>query len=193
MSNVALFITENFIKETTAIDGNVDTKYITIAIEDAQKMHILPILGTALYNEIAGQVTAGSVSANNQTLLNDYIQDALKYWVVYEGIDLFQYKITNKAVSTKTSDNSQPIPEVDVIRLMDRNKDKAEFFSERLTKYLVANITTYPLFNNPGSSYDTIHPNYDNYTTGWVLGNAPSTYGLKVDRGRNRCNNNCNE
>ena len=182
--SVALFITQQFIKDTTAIDGNVDDKYLLVAIEDAQKMHILPILGTALYNEIASQITAGSTTALNRTLLDDYIQDALKYWVVYEGIDLFHYKITNKAIMEKSSDNSQPVDQVDVIRLMDRNRDKAEFFSERLTKYLIENVSDYPLFDNPGSAYDTVRPNYNNYTIGWVLGDEKSTYNLDVDRGR---------
>lgn len=185
--SVALFITQQFIKDTTAIDGNVDDKYLLIAIEDAQKIHILPILGTALYNEIAGQITAGTTTALNRTLLDDYIQDALKYWVVYEGIDLFQYKITNKAIMEKSSDNSQSVEQVDVIRLMDRNKDKAEFFSERLTKYLYSNITSYPLFQNAGSAYDTIHPKNNNYTTGWVLDEGTNHYGLDVDYGDRGC------
>ena len=130
MANVALFVTPQFIKENTAIDGNVDDKYVAITIEDCQKMHIRPILGTALYDEIAAQILANTVTSANQALLNNYIQDALKYWILVEGIDLFIYKITNKSISKKNSDNSQPIEDLEVIRLMDRNKDKAEFFSQ---------------------------------------------------------------
>lgn len=176
----ALFIKEDYIKENTLIDENVDTKYITITIADAQRMHILPILGTALYNEISTQILNDNVSSANQTLLDDYIADALKYWVIFEGIDLFNYKVTNKAIMTKNSDNSQPIQQDDVIRLMDRNKDKAEFFSERITKFLCANESTYPLFINAGNDVDTVHPNRSNYNTGWVL--DTNTYGLDVDK-----------
>lgn len=180
---VALFITEQFIKDNTLIDGNVDMKYLTTTIADAQRLHILPILGTALYNEISTQIIAGTVSANNQTLLNDYIQDALKYWVIYEGIDLFIYKVTNKSISKKNSDNSNPIDQVDVIRLMDRNKDKAEWFSQRLTDYLLANTTTYPLYLNPGSSYDTIKPKVNNYDTGWNIDDTLDITGMDIDYG----------
>ena len=184
MATTALFVTEQFIKDNTLIDGNVDMKYITITIADAQRIHVMPILGTALYNELDTQIVAGTLTALNTTLLNDYIQDALKFWVIYEGIDLFTYHITNKNVSTKSSDNSQPIQQVDVIRLMDRNRDKAEFFSERVTKYLIENYTSYPLFENPGTGYDVVHPNRNNYTTGWALDNDNKTYGLPIDRGR---------
>jgi hypothetical protein len=181
-----LFVTEQFIKDNTLIDGNVDTKYLTVTIADAQRIHILPILGTALYNEIDGQIVAGTVTDLNNTLIVDYIQDALKYWVIYEGIDLFNYHVTNKNISTKTSDNSQPVQQVDVIRLMDRNKDKAEYFSERITKYLLANTTSYPLYSNAGSTIDTIHPKTNNFTTGWNLDSEQNNYGLPIDYGRER-------
>jgi len=176
----ALFISEQFIKENTPIDGNVDDKYITTSISDAQKMHIRPITGTALYNEISTQIVNGSVSVLNQTLLNEYLQDALKYWVLYEGLDIFQYKITNKAVVTKKSDDSSPVDTVDIVRLKDSFKDKAEFFSQLATKYLLANVILYPLFTNAGVTLDTIQPNYNNYTTGWNLDDMKSNYNLPV-------------
>ena len=184
MATTALFITEQFIKDNTLIDGNVDMKYITVTIADAQRMHILPILGTALYNELDAQIVAGTLTVLNTTLLNDYIQDALKYWVIYEGIDLFTYHITNKSVATKTSDNSSPVQQVDVIRLMDRNKDKAQFFSERVTRYLITNELLYPLYTDAGNDYDTVQPVINNYTCGWNLDDINKDYGLPIDYGR---------
>ena len=181
---VALFITEQFIKDNTIIDGNVDDKYITTTIADSQKIHILPLLGTALYNEINDQVVAGSVTSLNQTLLNNYIQDALKYWVLVEGMDVFQFKVTNKGIMTKSSDNSQPVAEVDVIRLMDRNRDKAEYFSQRVTNYLIANYVSYPLFVAPGSTYDTVVPKRNSFTGGWALDDVTVPRNVPIDYGR---------
>jgi hypothetical protein len=99
--SVALFINEQYIKDNSPINGNVDDKYIKSTIVMCQKVYILPILGTALYNEIATEINAGSVSANNTSLLNDYIVDALLYYVLSEGIALFTYKIENKSVVKK--------------------------------------------------------------------------------------------
>ena len=172
----ALFISEQFIKETSAIDENVDMKYIGITIDKCQKKYILDILGTGLYNELQTQILAGTVTSLNRTLLDNYIQDALKYWVLYEGIELFTYKITNKSIVTKTSENSQPIDLSVVTRLMDGYKDDAEFFSEKITKYLCANSSSYPLYLNPGNTIDTVYPNKNNYTTGWVLDNNINGY-----------------
>lgn len=186
MADEGLFLSEGYIKENTLIDDNVDAKYIRIVIADAQKIHVLPILGTALYNELSDQIIAGTVTSLNRTLLRDYIWDALKYWVIVEGIDIFTYKITNKSITKKDSDNSQPIDQDDVIRLIDRNRDKAEYYSQRITNYLVANCDSYPLYDNPGTTSDTVYPNRNNYQSGWNLDDVENTYGLPIDYGRLR-------
>lgn len=183
----ALFITEQFLKDNTPIDGNVDDKYLSITIADAQKIHIRKILGTALYNEISSQIIAGTVTSLNQTLLNDYIQDALKYWVLVEGMDVFHYKITNKAVMTKKSDDSIPVDTIDVVRLKDTYKDKAEYFSQQATNYLLANTSSYPLFLNAGNTLDTIIPNMNNYQTGWNLDSEKHNYKLPIAPSKYEC------
>lgn len=189
MADAALFITEQYLKDRTILDENVDAKYLRVTIEDCQTMRILPILGTALYDQIRSQILSGALTpatvSSNATLLKDYIQPALKFWVMVEMPDVINTKYTNKAVVNKNSDNSQPIEESGVIRQMDRFKDKAEFFSQRLTNYLYANTDTFPLFTNPGSAYDTVHPKSNNYQTGWAMDAEINTYGLDVDQGNN--------
>lgn len=168
-----LFITEQYIKETSIIDENVDMHLINQVIKEAQDIHIHPILGTGLYNDLITKIIADSTLASQtayKTLLDSYIQPALKYWVIYEGIDVFTYKFMNKSIVKKNSENSQPIDSGEVIRLMERWKNKAEWYSERLTKYLIANIETFTLYSNPGSTYDTIVPSKSNFDCGIYLG-----------------------
>jgi len=179
-----LFISASFIKANTNIDGNVDDKYIVNTIADAQKMHIRPIIGTALFDSISAQIIAGTTTSLNQGLLNNYIQDALKYWVLYEGVDVFHYKITNKAVMEKSSDNSQPVQTIDIIRIKDSFRDKAQFFSKQCSLYLLANIPLFPLFVNPGVTIDTVFPNVNNYTTGWNIDDKTTVHNIDVDKGQ---------
>ena len=47
-----LITSENYLKEYTNINKNVDMTIITPAIYEAQLTYILPILGTKLYNQI---------------------------------------------------------------------------------------------------------------------------------------------
>ena len=57
----------------------------------------------------------------------------------------------------------------EITRLTDKVKNDAEWYSERITRYLMENRTSYPLWNSPPSALDTIYPNATNYRTGMVL------------------------
>jgi len=165
-----LMISERTIKETSFIDENVDVNLIRTTIKTAQDIYITPILGTALYNEVLNQIDTNTLTTANTTLLDKYISLALLWWTLFEGVDVFTYKFRNKGILKETSEVSQTIGVDEVKRLMDSFRNKAEYYSERVTKFLYENQTTYPLINDAGSGVDTIHPNATNYNTGWYLG-----------------------
>ncbi len=54
------FISTQYVKENTIVDENVDEKYIRVAIQNAQKNQLIYIIGSGLYNEIAGQIQNNS-------------------------------------------------------------------------------------------------------------------------------------
>lgn len=169
MANI-LFISEQYVKDTSYIDENVDMKLLRSNILETQDIRILPILGSALYSELKTQVSAGTLTTLNRTLLDTYISPALKYWVLSDGAYFLQYKIMNKGIVTRNSENSQNIQVNELDRLTDFFKDRAEIYSQRVTNYLLENETSYPLYTNAGSGVDTIHPTFDNYTQNWYLG-----------------------
>jgi hypothetical protein len=171
MGQAILFITETFIKKYSNIDDNVDAQYITPVIDLVQKMYIRPILGTALYDELVTQITNDTVSANNVNLIENYIQDSMLYYVLSEGLPSFTYKIENKSVSTKTSDNATPVDNSIIQSEVARYKDRAEFFAQTLIDFLEANAddVNYNAYLNPGSAFNTVRPINNSYTTGWVL------------------------
>ena len=186
MTEIALFVTETYMKKHSNIDANVDAQYITPVIESVQDLYILPVLGTALYDEISAEIIAGSVSVANQDLLDRHVQKAILYYVLAEGLPSFNYKIENKSVATKTSDNATPV-DINILQSeVSRYRNIAEVYSQRITSFLVANSDTYPLYCDAGNDFDTIHPKANSYTTGWVLDNrrripkgidiAPSKY-----------------
>ena len=61
-------------------------------------------------------------------------------------------------------------------------KNDAEWYSERITRYLMENRTDYPLFNSPPSALDTIYPNGTNYNTGMALDARTLRRGAGLDR-----------
>lgn len=165
------FISPAEIKASTYIDENVDDKLITPSIDIAQSLYMLPHLGTGLFDELKTQIGAGNLTALNTTLLGTYIVPAMKYWTLYELVSPMTYKFTNKSVVKKSSENSEPITFTEVTALRDEFKNKAEWLTERLKKYLLENQTDYPLYTNPGTGVDIIHPTRESaFTGGWYLG-----------------------
>ena len=174
------FITPSEIKATGYIDENVDEKYINVAILISQDLYILPMIGTGLFNELKTQTLAQSWSTHNTTLLTTYIQPALKHWVLYEVVEPLTYKFTNKSIVKKKSENSEVADKDELVRLKDKFRNIAEFYTERMRKYLVANSATFTLYDNPGSAADTVFPKRDSFSIGWYLGG--SSTGSRIDK-----------
>lgn len=177
-----LLISEQQLIAASIINENVSYTLVRPTLLKAQEMKIQPIIGSPLYNEIGAQVAAGTLTALNQTLLVDYIQPCLIQWVMHEMPMVLAFKYMNKNMVRRTSEESTSMSMDEIQRLMDKVKNDAEWYGERITRYLMENRTQYPLFLNPTVALDTIYPNKKNYTTGMVLdrNTRPRTWGLDM-------------
>lgn len=176
MSANILFISEQVLKDRSLLQDNVDPKLIKPTIKQAQDMYIEPIIGTGLYRELQEQIADNDVSVLNKTLLDNYITDCLCWFVASEMVMSLGYKLTNKNVLKKTSENSETASISDLFDLMNYYKNKGEWYAQRITNYLCENNTDYPLYDNPGTGVDIIHPNNTSYSTGMYLGDTPKDY-----------------
>ena len=167
-----LFISTQYLRDNTPINGNVDSELIEPFIIQAQNVNIERVIGTGLFNDIKTNITNNTVSGLTKTLLDDFIQPALKEWVVYHSLPFLNYKFTNKAVSKKSSDNSKPSDLAEIQYLRGSVRDIAEYMSTRLTDYLTeqSNKGNFPLYRNPGNTLDTIRPVRRNYFNGLYTG-----------------------
>jgi hypothetical protein len=176
MSANILFISEQVLKDRSLLQDNVDPKLIKPTIKQAQDMYIEPILGTGIYRELQEQIADNDVSPLNKTLLDNYITDCLCWFVASEMVMSLGYKLTNKNVLKKTSENSETSSISDLFDLMNYYKNKGEWYAQRITNYLCENNTDYPLYDNPGTGVDIIQPNSTSYSTGMYLGDTPKDY-----------------
>lgn len=177
-----LFIDETYLKETSVIDDNVDMKVVRPTIDFCQDYYIHPILGTDLFLDIKASIDAGSVSSAYQTLLNTYIRQCLSKYVQYELMINNRIKVRNNVTGIPTAENMQ-VPDLGEIKEhMDRIRNQAEWYAERITRYLCENETTYPKYTS-NSDGDDIIPNQVNYQTGLVLNNYHIPKRYPVDYG----------
>lgn len=166
-----LFISEATLKAETFISENVDPKILVPTIKEAQNIYILPLLGTNLYNDLVFNVSGNTLSSEYITLLNDYIAPCLVKYSVYECILPLSFKFQNKNIGIKSSEFSQQANMDDVRYLLDFTKSRAEWYAERVSRFLLANQTTYPKYlTQENANVDTIYPNANNYTNGMFLG-----------------------
>lgn len=194
----AIFLSEQTLKAESILQDSVDMKVVTPTIKDVQNMYILPILGTSLYNDISAKIIAGTLTNNDKNLLDLYITPAMVWYVRMELPLNINYKYFNKSVGVQNADNMNPASLTEIQVLMDRCKNKAEWYSERITKYLLSNQTLFPLYlSQTDVDIDTIFANRTNYTSGMVIGDSNccmgefNFQGIRIDRGM--LNRGCND
>lgn len=169
MANV-LFISETFLKDNTLLHENIDFKYLRPVVLMCQDIYIQHKIGTTLYDELKTQITTSSLTTANETLLEDYIQPSLLYWVQAEAPTAISYKFLNKGMHQQSSENSSNASLDEINFIQKRYKDKAEWYTERLVSFLLENESDYPAYANPNSGLDTIQPDTRTYTTSMFLG-----------------------
>lgn len=187
MSKNILLISDDILKDRTAIHGNIDPKLLYPEIKTAQDMYIHPILGTALFNKIVNEVDAGTIAGTYKSLLDDYIIDALLYYVLAGLPEALSYQFWNKGVVRKAGDNTELPSMSELIDISNRYRVKAEWYATRLNKYLKATATSsvLPEYLSPGSTIETIQPENESFTMPIYLG---SSYCPSLDNNNCRCN-----
>ena len=170
-----LFISENKLKDSTAIGGNVDMEFMLPYIKVAQKKYIETKLGTDLFEALQTKITAGSLTGAYQTLVDDYIQDALVHFAFYECLPFLRFKVSNGNIYSKTSETGTALSTEEAQHLREEIRNTAEFYTQRLIDYIKNNTSSYPEYST--SSGADITPDSDAHYSGM---------NVEVDRQRNR-------
>ena len=175
-----LYISATRIKKDTALGGSVDDNIIMPYILLAQDMFILPILGTDLDTKLKADIQGGSLTGAYKTLVETYIQPSLVQFAFAELAPFLRLRFVNNAIVIMgANDQSSSASFEDIKPLMDRAKDAAEFYRQRLIDYIRNNTSSFPEYNtNTGADLD---PTTRNYYAGMNLDvNVPRSNQLKA-------------
>lgn len=179
MSRNVLLISAEMIKDRTAVHTNIDEKLMFPTIKVCQDMNIHPLLGSDLYNKIVTLVdnvsgVNGIEDASNVTykaLLDDYIIDALCWFVLSKlAIDI-SYQYWNKGVVRKQGDSTELPGSDELEAIRNEYRMRAEWYGQRLKSYLIANASTSLLPEYlTNSTCDAIQPDQKAFTMPVYLG-----------------------
>lgn len=162
-----LFVSPADVIKRTGINGNVDRDQMIQFIKIAQDIHVQGILGTKLFNKIASDINADTLSGDYLSLFTNYIQDMVIHYAAIEILPYIHFKIANGGIYTKGSENGTNVTKEDLDYLVQKERDIAEHYARRFVDHMAFYNSRYPEYNS--SSNDDMYPSKNQNFNGWVL------------------------
>jgi hypothetical protein len=157
-----LLISEDKIRQFTDLNNNVDSKLLTSNVIVQQDINIQRIVGTKLYKRLLDDVKANSVTGDYKTLLEEWVQPSLLWWSYYEILEAIYVRPRNNGLLKPTGgENSVDVDYSVYSRKRESAKQKAEYYSEMLARYLVAKQQLYPEMQSIQYLYQ-LYPDFSN-------------------------------
>ena len=144
---MAQLITATQVKDLAFTNDTADINVIKDSfIEIAQEEHIRPVLGNDLYDEIVAQNNSATLTAENTTLLDDYIVPALAFYSKFELLDDMSVNTTSKGLQILESDFSRAANSDERGDMKNKAKKHADTYADKMTRFL-NDSTDYPLYS----------------------------------------------
>ena len=172
-----LFISEAKLKDSTAINLNVDVDLLLPYVRQSQKLYVETKLGTDLTQKLKDEITAGTLAGAYKTLVDDYIGDMLPNWAFYHAIPFLRFKIENGNIYSKTSETGTALSTEEAQHLREEVRNTAEYFTERMIDYVCNNTSSFPEYStNSGAD---VNPDRNAYYNGMNL-ERPNQQGTRL-------------
>jgi hypothetical protein len=143
---IPLFVSEEKLKAFTTTNQNVSPLDLVPNILVAQDVELQFYLGSTFYFSIQDQVLNGTVTTENQFLLDNYISKALIQWGLMRALPNLKYKIYNKSVLSPTAENADSITLEELQFLQQQCRDTGNVYATRMTEWIQLHPGDYPVF-----------------------------------------------
>mgnify|MGYP003121973778 FL=1 len=162
-----LFISEAKLKDSTAINLNVDVDILLPFVREAQKIYVETALGTDLNQKLKDLIVAGTVgNVGNEaykTLLDDYIGDMLPSYSLYHAFNYLRHKVENGNIYSKTSETGNALTTAEAQSFREEILNTGSYYRERLIDYIRNNTASFPEYStNTGADVNPSRENYYN-------------------------------
>jgi hypothetical protein len=172
MSITAYFVSEQKLKDYTPISPNLDSGKLVSAIRIAQDIVAQESLGQSLYEKMQELVTTGDISlsgnTNYKSLLDDYIVPCCMWNAYYVSLDFGLVEYANAGLVSNSTEQGSAIDLGTFKTIKNGAKHKADFYTEKLKKWLRNQNSLYPEYNDEISG-ETLPNTSTGYKTGIVF------------------------
>ena len=168
-----LLISEVKLKNFTNINKNVDMDVLKAEVQVAQDIDLQTILGTKFYNELLSKVSAtgNTFTPDELTLVNDYIQPYLIQTAYFNAIPGLMYRTLNRGIQEGNNEFGQPV-EIETMKyLRSLQKQRADFYAQRLLDYLLTGKgqNKFASYNNASTIDGMVPDRVQKYNNGIFL------------------------
>jgi len=168
-----LLISETKLKAFTNINKNVDMDVLKAEVQIAQDIDLQTILGTLFYQHLLDQVssTGNTFSADEKTLVDDYVQPYLIQTAYFNAIPQIMYRTMNNGITSGTMENASAVDIETMKYLRSIQKQRADFYSQRLLDYLLMGRgqNKFPQYNTASTIDGMIPDRTQKYNNGIFL------------------------
>ena len=177
LTTEVLFVNPDYLKRLTNLNGSVEDSYVVPSVIIVQDKIIQQYLGTDLMESLLSHIKAGTLAGNDATLVDDYVRKAVAWWTMVDLIPSLYVKIDNGGLVIRMAENTTPISPADLHREVERARQNAQFYTERLVAYLCQNSDLFPAYStNSGSDMSPITETYNQNGLTYSLGGAKDIY-----------------
>ena len=176
-----LFISEQKLKDLSAINLNCDPDLLRPYILQSQKLYIETKLGAKLTQKIKDLIVAGTIvdvaNAAYKTLLEDYISFVLVNYSFWHAVPFLRFKIENGNIYSKSSETGTALSTEEAQHLREEIVNTAQYYTERMIDYVCNNTSLFPEYGQ--STGGEVKANKNAYYNGMNL-ERPMRQGNKL-------------
>ena len=147
MKQEVLLTSEDYVRGSTNIDKNVQSKYLLSSIREAQEVGLQEIFGGVLFKKLKTMVADGSIQDSGNTAYKTLIEESQLYLAYQTIVNLClvcSVKISNGGLEITSDENLTSLNVNDTFVIQEQYQKKADFFAKRLQQFILANIKDYP-------------------------------------------------
>jgi hypothetical protein len=137
------FVSETWLKDNTPVHKNCDINDVVINIKPAGDMYVKPLIGSYFYNDLLTKFNNQTASANELTLIEDYIKPSMAWKAASESVLTLSYQLKSKGVQVQSGDYSSNAEDKTIMFLVHHYADKGLYYLNKLSEYLNDNKDLY--------------------------------------------------
>lgn len=145
-NETVLLVSEQRMKDWTALDNNIRIDVLTPSILNAQQIYVQDTLGTPFFNRLKAGVLANDLTTDESEFLRDYVGPALMQYALYLLLPNLKYKFVEKGIVSGSSEETDSTDLDELKYLRETALDTAQFYDERMREYLKDYPNLFPIY-----------------------------------------------